>query len=51
MLSLPFITPMVASPCREPFDHTNWLSEINHTLEGAGWPDGTVCWTIFLPSL
>jgi hypothetical protein len=30
MPSLPFISLMLASPCREPFDHGNWLFEIKH---------------------
>jgi ATP-dependent DNA ligase len=30
MPSLPFITPMLASLCPEPFDHANWLFELKH---------------------
>lgn len=30
MPSLPLITPMLASSCREPFDHANWLFELKH---------------------
>jgi hypothetical protein len=29
MAALPFITPMLATACREPFDHANWLFEIS----------------------
>jgi bifunctional non-homologous end joining protein LigD len=30
MLRLTDITPMLARPCREPFDHANWLFELKH---------------------
>jgi hypothetical protein len=30
MSNLPFISPMLATPCREPFDHANWLFELKH---------------------